>query len=418
MRILVEHSGYALTNHGDTAMLQVAVQRLCRLWPDAHIQVITSDAALLNQYCPDAQALLIAQLSRWHQIRRLADPQIDVLASWMRRLWKRMQSYLPSLSSTSLERGWKGYIDAVGQADLVLAAGGGYINDTFLGHGAGVLATLQEAIRRDKPAVIMGHGFEPIDNPALRAKAQAVLPELDLIGCREKRFGPATLQSLGVNPEKIVVTGDDAVELAYNARQAQLGTGLGVNLRVTWYAGVDPSIVRRLRGVLQDAASKHLAPLVPLPIAARCPSDASYLRELFKGYGHVLGSEKEPGDPIAVIRRTRQCRVVVTGSYHAAVFALSQGIPAICLSQTTYYVRKFQGLNAQFGEGCYVLFMDEADFTDRLAHAIDSAWELADTHRPHLLAAAEAQVRQGVAAYQQVREQFERHPSQQSHAIR
>jgi len=400
MRILVEHSGYALINHGDTAMLQVAVQRVAQLWPDAYIEVITSDAALLKKYCPDAHPLLLTRLSRWHQIRRLADPQIDAIAGWVRMLEKQARQRFPRLRPQQLERKWKGYINAVDKADFVLAAGGGYINDTFLAHGAGVLETLQEAIQRGKPAVILGHGFEPIDNPALRAKAQAVLPKLNLVGCREKRYGPATLQSWGVSPNKIVVTGDDTVELGYKERAAELGNGLGVNLRVAWYAGVNKKLVEIVRGVLQNAARKHAAPLISLPIATRCPSDASYIEKLLEGYSDASNGERDLDNPLDVVRRTGHCRMVITGSYHAAVFALSQGIPAVCLSQTNYYVRKFQGLNSQFGDGCYVLAMDDADFRYKLADTIDQAWERAEKDRPHLLEAAEQQVKLGLEAYQ------------------
>jgi polysaccharide pyruvyl transferase WcaK-like protein len=264
----------------------------------------------------------------------------------------------------------------------------------------------------------MGQGFEPIDNPALRARAQSVLPELDLVGCREKKFGPVILQSLGVNPTKIVVTGDDAIELGYRWRVAALGNGIGANLRVAWYAGVNKDMIEIVRDVLQGAARKHAAPLAPIPIATRCPSDASHIQKLLAGYGNVLNEQDDLAEPRDVIRQTGLCRVVVTGSYHAAVFALSQGISAVCLSQTAYYVKKFLGLNAQFGDGCYVLTMDDVNFRDKLVETIDQAWELAEQYRPQLLDAAEQQVRAGQEAYRRVFEQVEQHRARSQTAQR
>jgi polysaccharide pyruvyl transferase WcaK-like protein len=53
--------------------------------------------------------------------------------------------------------------------------------------------------------------------------------------------------------------------------------------------------------------------------------------------------------------------VVVAGSYHAAVFALSQGIPVVALVKSPYYVNKMVGLGDQFGAGCEIVRLDEGD---------------------------------------------------------
>ena len=43
-----------------------------------------------------------------------------------------------------------------------------------------------------------------------------------------------------------------------------------------------------------------------------------------------------------VLTAIADCRVVVTGSYHAAVFALSMGVPAVGLAASRYYARQVQ----------------------------------------------------------------------------
>ena len=55
-----------------------------------------------------------------------------------------------------------------------------------------------------------------------------------------------------------------------------------------------------------------------------------------------------PTSPEAVMKNVSACRMVVTGSYHAAVFALSQGIPALTISKSAYYDSKFNGLGDMF----------------------------------------------------------------------
>ncbi|MBE7554317.1 MAG: polysaccharide pyruvyl transferase family protein [Anaerolineales bacterium] len=80
-----------------------------------------------------------------------------------------------------------------------------------------------------------------------------------------------------------------------------------------------------------------------------------------------------------------RCRVVVAGAFHAAVFALAQGIPAIGLVRTKEYSIKFGGLVDQFSPGCQLLSMDDEQLPEKLAEAIAKAWESADRLRPQLL---------------------------------
>ena len=106
--------------------------------------------------------------------------------------------------------------------------------------------------------------------------------------------------------------------------------------------------------------------------------------------------------PQAVIKAAGLCRVVVTGSYHAAVFALSQGIPAIGLSASKYYVSKFSGLQKQFGRGVEHVLLGEADFGDKLRKALQHTWATADSVRPLLLSAAQKQIEDGTDFYRRV----------------
>ena len=53
---------------------------------------------------------------------------------------------------------------------------------------------------------------------------------------------------------------------------------------------------------------------------------------------------------LRLIEQISRCRLVIVGSYHAAVFALAQGVSAIGLAGNAYYLQKFEGLAAnQFG---------------------------------------------------------------------
>ena len=87
-----------------------------------------------------------------------------------------------------------------------------------------------------------------------------------------------------------------------------------------------------------------------------------------------------------------RCRVLVTGAYHAAVFALSQGIPVVALTSSAYYDDKFLGLADMFGTGLELVRLDSDDLGERLPAAVRSAWARAPEERPTLLASAAEQI--------------------------
>jgi colanic acid/amylovoran biosynthesis protein len=81
------------------------------------------------------------------------------------------------------------------------------------------------------------------------------------------------------------------------------------------------------------------------------------------------------------------------------VFALAQGIPAICLFGNLNYTQKFMGLADQFGSGCKLLPVNNSHFAERLLEAIEHAWLRAPAQRMSLLTAAARQKELSEAAY-------------------
>ncbi len=108
--------------------------------------------------------------------------------------------------------------------------------------------------------------------------------------------------------------------------------------------------------------------------------------------------------PVDLIRQVQRCRVVVTGSYHAGVFALANGVPTIGLAKSGYYVDKFLGLADMFGTGCEMVTLDRSDFAEALQSALMRLWKEAPALRPAILASAESQIAAGHAAYRRIRE--------------
>jgi colanic acid/amylovoran biosynthesis protein len=418
MRILVEPSGYKLGNLGDVAMLQVTVARLRELWPDASIQVFTRQPEALAKFCPGTVAVNAAGRSLWFDDGYLLGRWHRVLPGWLaervRNLERRIRREHPQSAASFLQSRAKAqgqmpllraFFDSVEQADLLVVSGAGSLNDAFLAHALTVLDTIGLGFHYGKPAALFGQGLGPIHNKELWRRAREILPRVDLLCLRESRGGPALLQSLGIDPSRVPVTGDDAIELAYEQRSNEMGAAIGVNLRGAPYAGLQAAHVERVRRVLEQAHKELGAPLLPVPISHRPnSSDPDVIRRLLDGVENPQAGGEDLDTPLKVIRQIGRCRIVVTGSYHGAVFALGQGIPAVGVAHSEYYKSKFLGLAGEFGAGFDLVFLDDPELNKKLAAAIRNQWDLAEQARAILRKAAARQVERSRAAYGRLRE--------------
>jgi colanic acid/amylovoran biosynthesis protein len=419
MRILVDSCAYHCQNLGDMAMLTVAVSRLRELWPQASLQVITSAPDRIALHCGEVETVpargreLLLQEHVLGPLRRLlpaaARSRLDRGEARLRLRWPG--AFAASLRSKARLRGRDArdvarFLAALEGADLYVLNGAGILTDAFKEKALAILAGLELAIRRGTPSAVCGQGLGPLVDPDLVRRAREVLPRVTQIALRESRRGPGLLASLGVDPANVVVTGDDAIELAFPAPPrdqppAAAGKKIGVNVRVAPYSDVEQAALAALRQALAAAARAHDACLVPVPISQGAGMDVEALRGLLGDAGDEVAALDTPRQ---AIERIGGCRVMVTGSYHGAVFALAQGIPAVALARSRYYVDKMSGLAQQFGLGCEIVGLEGGDLSTRLAAAIDRAWADADRVRAPLLERAAAQVESSRAAYQRLRD--------------
>jgi colanic acid/amylovoran biosynthesis protein len=412
VRVLIDAGSYALNNLGDVAMLQVAVRRLQVNWPSAEIRVLTSAPEALARCCPGTKPVPAQGMRRWFEMsylparwhmpaqvaRRAARPE-----SWLRQRWPSLMDSLAlrrARGSPSEAAEVRSFLEAAETADLVLWSGGGYLNDTFSTHTAMAMDLIRRCQRNAVPTALMGQGIGPLADETLIWRARAALPLVDRVALRESRAGLPLLTRLGVPSERVTVTGDDAIEPAFAERRSSLGAALGFNVRVSRYSNLDAEVLRRLRSGLERAAAEIGAEVLGIPISlAPGESDAESLCDFFEENPSAVRDLQAVRSPEDVIRRIGECRVVVTGSYHAGVFALSQGIPVVGLSRSRYYADKFLGLAEAFGNGCRVLLLDQADPHGELPSQVRELWERADDLRAGLLAAAACQIAAGKEAY-------------------
>jgi colanic acid/amylovoran biosynthesis protein len=405
MRILVEPSDYDLRNRGDAASLTVALDRIRRRWPDATMEVLTDDPDQLRVLAPVVVTRSTEGRRIWNEplSRRLLGGRLsqrlgsypEFLDAEVRVRWPEAAHRLPR---TAAERATLDeYVEAVRSADLVVVTGMGGITDVFRQCAIEVLSTLALAVRSRVPTAMLSQQVGPITSRRLAHLVRQVLADVDLILLREGRLGRPLLHQLGVDLRRTRVTGDDAVPYVHHRRTDSLGAGLGINVRTAKYAGLRRSDLEPVRRVIKGAVDELGAPVVGLPVSDRPEEDDS------AAIAQVTGQARPFPYPAITdldgfVKLVQQCRLVVSGSYHAAVFALSQGIPAVGLSNSAYYDQKFLGLQALFGEGCAVVRLAPGHDRD-VARAVRRLWAMAPDLRQPLLEAASQQVAWGDAAY-------------------
>jgi polysaccharide pyruvyl transferase WcaK-like protein len=444
MRILIDTVSDAMRNKGNVALLQVAAERLAKLWPDASIEVITSSPYLLKLYCPDAQPVSPYNQYDWTSNSILLEPMLRKMPSPFLRFflevreeaWYRWPTLVPNLTgnklrslvhssgkqingapkpSEDLEKAEIGAIDnkdnilkMLNGIDLFVVSGAQHMSDPVRDGAFHTLERLELATQLGIPTAMVGQGIGPIHDLDLFERAKEVLPRVNFIFVREAQSSVQLLKSLGVDSKRIVFTGDDAVELAYMARKQFYGPCIGLSVRIAEYTRIENDHLESIRKVLSQKTKQYHAPLLAIPISYSPQElDDSVLRRLFPGTKQIFPALNRFETPIGTIHKISRCRLMVTGTFHAAVFALAQGIPVVGLAKSEMYMDKFNGLASQFGEGCQVLHLEDKEFSDRLDRAIDEAWSSAARVRPMLLQTAARQIEIGNAAYRRIHEVVE-----------
>ena len=413
-RVWLEHPNQQMSNVGDLAMLMMDVERTRVLYPEAVIQVPSRATEWIRQFCPAAIRITASGLYHlaWRGLlpERLA--RIPSFYAVERRLilantWR----YLRLVDWRNRVRGQRDphsalELAALARSRAVIACGGGYLNDAFAGAASRCSKVLLAAQSRGIPTALMGQGLGPVENETTRELVLAALKRSRFVGLREGRGGPVLTEAAGVPSERMRVTGDGAIDLAARERRDALGDCIGFNVRVASYAQTESSGFGRLAEIVCAEARARQATVVPCPIHFGHTAPDEPIARTLLGDRATVVPDPCPFDPMEVIRRVGRCRVVVTGSYHAAVFALAQGIPAITLVGSRYYDFKFRGLADLFGDAIEVIALDDADAGERLQAALPRFWLAAESLRAPCLEAADRQRDWTREAWTQLRERL------------
>ena len=184
MDILVEPSEYRFLNAGDSAMTQVAISRLCAMWPEAHIRVLTNHPELLPSY--SARVVPLSHTGRvlWSNENwvptRFARSRVNTIQSWSRALSIQQPALFKSLRRLALstaaiqvkEIRSRAFLSVMPNAELFVVAGMGGLTSAFHDYTVMILNTLALAQAHKVPTVLFSQGIGPFD-PDLQKQASA-----------------------------------------------------------------------------------------------------------------------------------------------------------------------------------------------------------------------------------------------------
>ncbi len=378
MRVIVDNGAYTLRNMGDVAMLQVTLRRLRALHPDAVCHVLTRAPELLGRYCPGTLPLSVEARDAVH-----LGPDSEAREG----LWMGLKRWIKPAEARRREA-VSTFLSAFAEADSIVVSGGGFLNDLNERASLGALRMLVSAAGRKKVA-LFGQGLGPMRNPALLECLAAILRSGAWLSLRERTDGPAILAGLPVPAERIAVTGDDALDIETLAGSGTgcVAEGIGVSLRQIEYSGIRDAHLARVAQAVGRTRAVFQAPVIPLPVSFNSFENDP------EAIARVTGQRDMPEDtPEAVISSAARCRVALTGTYHAAVFALAQGVPCVCFYASEYYRSKLAGLAGQFADGRALVNLDDEDAAERIGREGERLWEQSRALRGRLIEAARCQV--------------------------
>ncbi|WP_447980391.1 polysaccharide pyruvyl transferase family protein [Candidatus Nitrospira bockiana] len=370
MKVLIEHRSGA--NLGDIAMIEGTVARLRLVCPDAEI------------YVPERVGFTtdLWRSPRVHRVRDYAVsyPSRAQLAG--RRFWWRYASTLEHCAQWVLTRtvgagvgagllpvtaparascGGGTLADFCRPFDALLLPGQCGLTDYFPDCLIQQCCTILAFAEQGKPVLLTGQQLGPLRNANYRRLVGRALRAAVFLGLREPTETISISREAGCAGDRVELMGDDSFALpaAHPAEVDACLDSIGmkdrrfiaVNIRLGYYAREHSRHVEKIAAVLNDVADRSRLPLVFVPTSFEAlDSDVETARHL-AGVVPSLRVLDGKGCSAGVIKGAFGRAVgAVCISYHACTFALSQGVPAVCLYDGAYYGQKARGLCAFWGD--------------------------------------------------------------------
>ena len=328
--------------------------------------ILTSLLAWIKRECPGVAPVAVSEDPGWtssrHGIRAVAEP---VLPRWADGRWIHVWHYPVLTQMLDLAAGRRNPVLAallreVRRCSILMIGGGGNLTSTCapLLRLRSLLAGCAQA--NGIPVVVTGQQVGPALTPTDEALLRRWLPRCALVGVRDRlSFGKAL--ELGVPPDRLVLSGDDALDLEAEAYPlpgrcaGRVRPLIGLSLhnpapaagRQAVLAGMVACLAPWLAAVEADILMlPHLRAAVPHRCDVRFARDFAAL----SGLGERIRIVDDAAcRDVHIKYLTSQLDFLVTTRFHGAVFALSSSVPVVSFHTDAYSRSKMDGLFDYFG---------------------------------------------------------------------
>lgn len=300
----------------------------------------------------------------------------------------------------------KDHLELLRKQDLVHISGGGNLNSYFPKqlYTSALIVLLAKVL--GKPVLITGQTIGPLAEPTDRSVANRALDAANVITVRDRRVSIALLKELDVCRPQMHVALDDAFFLEGSPAstlepfwlpsspgRTPLRVGVSVHSR---------DVGARLQGILASSLN-DLARRVPIEVYfiphIIVTDDTKHDVPFMRGISARLDAEvpqrviscqdltenREPAKERLVKALTGAMDIVIATRYHALVFAIGSGVPALALNEKEYNRAKSLGLLQMVFEDRaedYALDMPRAssgDLVDKLSRLIEHRVRIRET---------------------------------------
>ena len=303
-RILIAMDDGALLDKGEVARLQVCLRQLGDLLPDAVVDVTTPTPWLLRVHAPRAHPVTWSGAgdirrsgSAGTRLRR-SIPQVALSLALDIRADRvlRRTSWRPRRPSTT------GTASGLGEFDFVIALGGAWLTNRDPSSTRRTLDLLAAAADAGLPTAVLAGTVGLLADPQLRRRTENILARVGPIALREPLVGARNLAELGVPSDRMVVTGDAALDLARDEPPIPMGRGIGVCAGLAEVANGE-EFIGTIRRALHDSAASRGAPIVEMAVNQGDDDEYRATRRLTLGYPQVVREEWSSRSPAAILRR-------------------------------------------------------------------------------------------------------------------
>ncbi len=389
MKILVNHS--AGNNLGDMAMIEGVVRRLLH----------TAKGVRL---CVQDNGSLPKEIWEWNNVSRVAMRSQDLIArvSFLKRIpyFHRYESKLKAIeirwfhamfdrdiNPSDIRVGYGPDSTTLGswcsEYDAMHVVGMGGFTDIFLLDTWYYCCLVHTFASQGKPVIFTGQQIGPLQSRLTKNLLQRALQKAEFMGLREPTDSLLFCKQANLASNRFAVMGDDSFGLpaadsdpvkSFLSRfHLSPGKFLAVNVRVGSYAPSHAEYIQQIAGLMSNLSRRYDLPIVVVPIALDM-----YDSDIVAG--HRL-SEAVAKDHIQVLDRPEELTAaLVKGilghayaavgvSYHFCTFALSQGVPAICIFDGAYYSQKAKGLSHFWGDERLALPLNKLDLKEATRQA-------------------------------------------------